>query len=55
MAGGVSGKAAVAGKPDDSPLYTLAAHLDDPKMPPNKPKIPQRELDTIRKLDRRRT
>src|SRR5262249_55531979 len=33
----------------DSPLYTQAAHLEDPKMPPNKPKIPQRELDTIRK------
>jgi hypothetical protein len=48
MAGGVSGKAAVAAKPDDSPVYMLAAHLDDPKMPPNKPKIPQRELDTIR-------
>jgi hypothetical protein len=48
MNGGVSGKVAVAGKPDDSPVYTLAAHLDDPKMPPNKPKIPQRELDTIK-------
>ena len=47
--GGSSGKAVVAGKPDASPLYTLAAHLEDPKMPPNKPKIPQRELDTIRK------
>jgi hypothetical protein len=49
MFGGVSGKAVVASKADASPLYTLAAHLEDPKMPPNKPKIPQRELDTIRK------
>ena len=49
MFGGVSGKAVVAGKADDSPLYTQTAHLEDPKMPPNKPKIPQRELDTIRK------
>jgi mono/diheme cytochrome c family protein len=48
MNGGVSGKVAMAGKPDDSPVYTLASHLDDPKMPPNKPKIPQRELDTIK-------
>src|SRR5262245_9204031 len=48
LTGGVSGKAAVAGKPDESPIYTLPAHLEDPKMPPNKPKIPQRELDTIR-------
>src|SRR5262245_39481543 len=48
MAGGSSGKVAVAGKPDDSPLYLLPAHLDDPKMPPGKPKIAQRELDLIR-------
>ncbi len=48
-AGGVSGKAVVAGKSDASPLYTMAAHLEDPKMPPNSPKIPQTELDTIRK------
>jgi WD40 repeat protein len=47
--GGVSGKAVVAGKPDASPLYTMAAHIEDPKMPPNSPKIPQTELDTIRK------
>lgn len=49
MLGGVSGKAVVAGKPDASPLYTMTAHLEDPKMPPNSPKIPQTELDTIRK------
>lgn len=47
-AGGVSGKAATPGKPEDSPVFTLAAHLEDPKMPPNKPRIPQRELDVIR-------
>jgi hypothetical protein len=49
MQGGVSGKAVVAGKADDSPLYTMAAHLEEPKMPPNSPKIPQTEIDTIRK------
>lgn len=49
MSGGISGKAAVAKKPDASPLYTMTAHLEEPKMPPNKSKIPQRELDTIRK------
>jgi len=48
MTGGTSGKVAIAGKPDESPVYTLPSHLDDPKMPPNKPKIPQRELDLIR-------
>jgi WD40 repeat protein len=49
LTGGLSGKAVVAKKPEESPLYTMTAHLEDPKMPPNKPKIPQRELDTIRK------
>src|SRR5262245_37001708 len=49
MIGGISGKAVIAKKPDDSPLFTMASHLEDPKMPPNKPKIPQSELDTIRK------
>ncbi len=48
MEGGTSGPAAVAGKPDESPLYLQAAHLDEPKMPPGKPKIPSSELDRIR-------
>jgi WD40 repeat protein len=49
MQGGVSGKSVVAGKPAESLLYTLTAHLEDPKMPPNSPKIPQTEIDTLRK------
>jgi hypothetical protein len=48
MVGGQSGKAAIAGKPDESPLYLNPSHLADPKMPPGKPKIAQRELDLIR-------
>jgi hypothetical protein len=48
LEGGTSGKAVVAGKPEDSPVYTLPSHLEDPKMPPGKPKIPQRQLDLIR-------
>jgi hypothetical protein len=48
-AGGITGKAVTPKKSDASPLYTMTAHLEDPKMPPNKPKIPQREIDTIRK------
>jgi len=48
LAGGLSGKAVVAKMPESSPLYTMAAHLEDPKMPPNKPKIPQRDLDAIK-------
>jgi WD40 repeat protein len=49
LAGGTSGKAVVAGKPDESTVYTLAAHLDTPKMPPNKPKMPEKDLDIIKK------
>lgn len=48
-AGSGSGAAAVAGKPDESLLYTMPAHLEEPHMPPNSPKIPQRELDLIRR------
>ncbi|HEY2156785.1 MAG TPA: c-type cytochrome domain-containing protein [Isosphaeraceae bacterium] len=48
QAGGASGKAAVVGSPDESPLYTQAAHLEDPHMPPNAPKIPQRDVDVLR-------
>jgi hypothetical protein len=49
MAGGATGKVAVAAAPEDSPLYTLPAHLEDPHMPPNAPKIPQREIDVLRR------
>ncbi|MBC8115449.1 MAG: hypothetical protein H7062_13780, partial [Candidatus Saccharimonas sp.] len=47
-AGSASGPVVVSGKPSESLLYTLAAHLETPKMPPGKPKIPQRELDLIK-------
>jgi WD40 repeat protein/mono/diheme cytochrome c family protein len=47
-AGSSSGPVAVAGKPDESLLYSLPAHLETPRMPPGKAKIPQRELDLIR-------
>lgn len=47
LAGSSSGFVVVAGKVEESPLYLLTAHLDTPKMPPNKPRIPQRELNII--------
>ncbi len=47
LAGSSSGPVVVAGNVSESPLYALAAHLDSPKMPPNKPRIPQRELNLI--------
>jgi hypothetical protein len=49
VAGGVSGKVAIAGSPEESPIYTLPAHLEEPNMPPNAPKIPEREIDMIRR------
>ncbi len=45
--GSSSGVAVVAGKPEESMIYTLAAHLENPKMPPNRARIAQRELDLI--------
>ena len=47
QAGSTSGAAVVSGKPEQSLIYTLPAHLEDPKMPPNGTKLPQRELELI--------
>lgn len=47
-AGSSSGPVVVPGKPEESLLYSLSAHLESPRMPPGKAKIPQRELDLIR-------
>jgi hypothetical protein len=47
-AGSSSGPVVVSGKADESLVYTLAAHLEDPKMPPGTARIPARELDLIR-------
>lgn len=49
LAGSVSGPVVVPGDPQASPLYLLAAHLESPKMPPNKPRLSQRELTKISK------
>ncbi len=48
LQGGISGKVVVAGKSGDSLLFTAVAHLEEPKMPPNR-KIAQSEIDTIKK------
>ncbi len=45
--GSGSGPVAVKGKPEESSLFTMPAHLEEPFMPPNSPKIPQRELDLL--------
>jgi Planctomycete cytochrome C/WD domain, G-beta repeat len=49
QAGGAGGKAVVARAPEESPVYTFAAHLEEPHMPPNAARLPQRELDVLRR------
>src|ERR1051325_8360393 len=49
MAGGGSGKIVVAGDPDGSKMNRVVNHLEVPNMPPNKPKLPDKELAMIKK------
>ncbi len=49
MAGGSGGEVVQAGNPDSSRLYTLTAHLEEPHMPPNKPKSPEKDLLVMKK------
>ena len=45
--GSASGPVVVSGQPLRSPLFLLPAHIEEPMMPPNSPRMPQRELDLI--------
>ena len=49
QAGSASGPVVVAKNSSASLLYTTLAHLEDPVMPPNSPRIPEREQDLIRR------
>lgn len=49
MAGGSSGEAIAAGNPDQSLLYRVVAHLEEPHMPPKQPRIPDAELAVLKK------
>ena len=48
MQGGGSGKVVEPGDPDSSTLLQLVSHKDEPKMPPNAPKIPDAEIAVLR-------
>lgn len=48
-AGSDSGPALIPGKPEESLLWLVSAHQADPKMPPNSPRIPQREIDLLQR------
>src|SRR5262245_25141968 len=46
--GGSSGAVVTPGDPDKSRLYLLAAHKDEPKMPPKADKLPDAQLNVIK-------
>src|SRR5579883_401485 len=48
MQGGSSGAVVTPGDPDKSRLFTLSAHKEEPKMPPNSARMDQARLDTLR-------
>ncbi len=54
MQGGGSGAVVEPGDPDNSRLYLLVAHEEEPSMPPNSPKIPDAEIELDQEVDRRR-
>ena len=47
LAGGSSGEVALSGEPDNSLVYTLAARLQEPHMPPRGEKIEKSHLTLI--------
>jgi hypothetical protein len=49
MQGGGSGKVIEPGDPDSSTLLQVVMHKEEPKMPPNSSKLPDAEIDVIRK------
>ncbi|MFO0869318.1 MAG: c-type cytochrome domain-containing protein [Pirellulales bacterium] len=49
LAGGASGEAVSPGKPEQSLLYRVVAHLDEPAMPPKQPRLPAGELAAIKR------
>jgi WD40 repeat protein len=46
--GGGSGKVIEPGDPDNSRLFLLVSHAEEPKMPPMQPKLPDPELNLIK-------
>ena len=49
MQGGGSGKVIEPGDADNSTLFLVVSHKEEPKMPPNSAKIPDAEIELIRK------
>src|ERR1043166_1412707 len=49
LKGGGSGQVLVAGNPDSSKLFKAITHAEEPNMPPNKPRLPDKEIDLFKK------
>src|SRR5918997_4993212 len=49
MAGGDNGPVINAGDPGGSKLFKVMTHAEEPAMPPKKDKLPDKELDVIKK------
>lgn len=49
LAGNDSGEVVVRGEPDDSYLYLVTAHAEEPAMPPSGKRIPDADLTTLRR------
>ncbi|MCA9095950.1 MAG: c-type cytochrome, partial [Planctomycetaceae bacterium] len=48
MRGGASGEVVTAGDLDDSRLWALVTHAEEPIMPPKEPKLPDEMLNTLK-------
>src|SRR5687767_10280290 len=49
MKGGGSGAVLVSGNVDSSKLWRCITHAEEPTMPPNKPRLPDKDLDVFKK------
>src|SRR5436305_8735164 len=49
LKGSGSGAVLVSGTPDGSKLWKAVTHAEEPTMPPNRPKLADKELDLIKK------
>lgn len=48
LKGGGSGTGVVSGDPDGSKLFKAITHAEEPNMPPNAPKISEKDIDVIK-------
>ncbi|MBM3848161.1 MAG: hypothetical protein FJ405_17975 [Verrucomicrobia bacterium] len=49
LKGGASGAAVVSGNPDSSKLWKVVTHAEEPLMPPNKPRLSDKDLAVFKK------